>query len=71
MFRHTMVRSAFVVAAALGAVSTTDVAGAASAATPSAMGTVAVTQAGASGGGPVAAETVKKGARITSADRAT
>ena len=70
MFHNNMVRSALVVAAALAAVSTTNVAGVASAATPLAVGTVAVTNGGTLAGDPVPAETVKKGARITSADRA-
>jgi hypothetical protein len=69
MFHNNMVRSALVVAAALAAVSTTNVAGVASAATPLAIGTVAVTNVGAQAGAPVPAETVKKGARITGADR--
>jgi hypothetical protein len=64
------VRSTLVVAVALAAVSATDLAGVASASTPIAAGTTTVTVAGSPAGDPVPAEAVKKGARITGADRA-
>jgi hypothetical protein len=65
-----MVRSTLVLAAALGAVSATGLADVASAATGAPIGAVTVTNTRPSAGDPVDAETVKKGARITGADRA-
>ena len=70
MFRHTITRSALVLTAALAAVSASGLADVASATTAAPIGAVTVTDTRPSAGDPVAAETVKKGARITGADRA-
>ena len=67
MFRTNLVRSALVATAAVAVVSIPHVAGVASAAHPGSPATVTVPNTGLI---PLAAETVKKGARITGADRA-
>jgi hypothetical protein len=68
MFRTNLVRSALVATAAVAAVSIPHVAGVASAAHPGSTATVTVPNPGPI---PLAAETVKKGARITGSDRST
>lgn len=67
MLRTNLVRSALLATAALAAVSVPHAAGVASAAHPGSTATVTVPDTGPV---PMAAETVKKGARITGADRA-